>query len=67
MLNTIHEEFDLKSKLKDLQNKKIKIKISKKDGMKDSQIIRQALGESQISHKYVIELYNLKSESNASA
>lgn len=36
MLNTIHEEFDLKSKLKELQNKKIKIKISKKDGMKDS-------------------------------
>jgi hypothetical protein len=51
MLNTIYEEFDLKSKLKDLQNKKIKIKISRKEGMKDSQIIKQALGESQISHK----------------
>lgn len=32
MLNTIYEEFDFESKIKDLKNKKIKIKrIIKKD------------------------------------
>jgi len=32
MLNTIYEEFDFESKIKDLKNKKIKIKrIVKKD------------------------------------
>lgn len=46
MLNTVYEEFDLKTKLKDLQNKKIKIKLSK--NMRESQMI----SESQIMVKY---------------
>lgn len=41
MLNTIYEEFDFESKIKELKNKKIKIKrVVKKDGT--------SLGESQL-------------------
>lgn len=44
MLNTIYEEFDFEAKIKDLKNKKIKIKrVVRKDGsMGDSQMIRSS-------------------------
>lgn len=43
MLNTIYEE-----KIPGGGGKKIKIKMSKKEGMKDSQVIFQTLAESRI-------------------
>ncbi len=46
MLNTIYEEFDFESKIKDLKNKKIKIKRILKT--RDPNITCSSLGTSEL-------------------